>query len=265
MLDCARSTTRHPSGTGETSSLLSCLLCSFATDSQTVLLDHINGHPVGDGDPPYYYTQQTPGAGPHQNQVPWSVGSTSGDATGTSAIRDTSAPISHPGGASFHLQEELHGSPFWNLSAHRGSSGTNGMEVAGASLSGGAKRLQPTPNTSGKNRFSCPLCPYASRNRTHVAHHIRIHTKERPFRCHVCLRTFAQKQHLVRHSAIHSGQTRHKCKMCPGKSFKSGTELALHMCSHTGKKPLQCSVCSRAFLIQSKFVRHMSTHSSKEH
>lgn len=279
VLDCARSTSPHPSGTCETSSQFSCLLCSFRTDSQTILVDHINGHSVGDGDCKYYYTQQIPGTGPHQNQVTWTIVPTSEDAVGISSISDlpptTTGPpldvqmtpisnVSHPRAASIHLQEALHGSLCQNPSTREGRSGIEDMDVAGASLNSNAKKVQPIPDTSGKNRFSCPLCPYTSRNKTHVKHHIRIHTKERPFKCNICFYTFSQKHHLSRHVARHAGKTSHKCKMCPGKTFKSGTELALHMCSHTGKEPLECKVCFRAFLYESKFIRHMRTHANEK-
>lgn len=275
-LDCARSTTSLPFGTGEPSSQLSCLLCSFSTESQTILLDHIKCHSVADGDHAYYHAQQMPGAGMHQNQGTCSVGSTNEDAAEVSSIKDLSAttgpsldvqlaPISsasHRGVASFHLREELYGSLCRNPSTRRGGSGTGDMEVGGASFNSGMKSVQPTPGTSGKSRFSCPLCPYTSHNRTHVTYHIRTHTKERPFRCNVCSRTFSHKHHLDRHAAIHIGQRGHKCKVCPAKPFKSGAELALHMCSHTGKEPLQCKVCSQTFLTESKFMRHKSTHAS---
>lgn len=114
-----------------------------------------------------------------------------------------------------------------------------------------------TPRKSGKNHFSCRLCPYTSTFRHNVISHIRVHTKERPFSCDVCSRTFTHKHHLTKHATAH---TRYKCEKCPGGPFGSKADLAQHMYLHTKKKLFNCSVCSRAYPKQSRLASHMRTH-----
>ena len=69
---------------------------------------------------------------------------------------------------------------------------------------------------TGEKPFACSLCPYSTRDRSHLAVHMRTHTGEKPFAS--------------------------RCSMCSYSASQPST-LAVHMRTHTGEKPFSCSVC----------------------
>ncbi|KFO84100.1 Zinc finger protein 319, partial [Buceros rhinoceros silvestris] len=49
---------------------------------------------------------------------------------------------------------------------------------------------------------------------SHLVHHKRTHSSERPYKCTVCEKTFKHRSHLVRHMYAHSGEHLFKCNVC---------------------------------------------------
>ncbi|RFU75272.1 zinc finger, c2h2-type integrase, dna-binding [Trichoderma arundinaceum] len=96
--------------------------------------------------------------------------------------------------------------------------------------------------------------------------HLKEMTRQHPgFRCHWenCTRTtvFGQKSKLERHIQTHTGFKPVKCSIC-GLQLSAKQSLDQHMRVHTGEKPWKCKFpgCSHAFKQQSALTMHERTH-----
>ncbi|XP_066970695.1 zinc finger and BTB domain-containing protein 7A-like isoform X39 [Macrobrachium rosenbergii] len=63
--------------------------------------------------------------------------------------------------------------------------------------------------------FQCHICPYSTKNRTHLQHHILIHTGEKPYVCSYCSASFTFKGSMKRHERTHTGEKPFACTECP--------------------------------------------------
>ncbi|KAK0761042.1 hypothetical protein N5P37_005985 [Trichoderma harzianum] len=96
--------------------------------------------------------------------------------------------------------------------------------------------------------------------------HLKGMSRQPPgFRCHWegCTRTsvFGQKSKLERHIQTHTGYKPVKCSIC-GLQLSAKQSLDQHMRVHTGEKPWKCSFpgCLHAFKQQSALTMHERTH-----
>lgn len=58
---------------------------------------------------------------------------------------------------------------------------------------------------------------------------------------------------------VHHG--RYICQYCC-KTFSRPSSLQVHIYSHTGEKPFECTECGKPFSVQSNMKRHLKTHKS---
>ncbi|XP_022093800.1 zinc finger protein 271-like [Acanthaster planci] len=77
------------------------------------------------------------------------------------------------------------------------------------------------------DHYVCDFCGKAFIQRSEIARHRRIHTKEKPYPCEVCGRRFTQKSHLVTHRVTHTKERRFNCEVC-GHDFAQKNSLMRH-------------------------------------
>ncbi|XP_049514061.1 zinc finger protein 528-like [Dermacentor silvarum] len=135
-------------------------------------------------------------------------------------------------------------------------------DFAGSLPSGSLEQDQPLLSVSAP-QYSCQLCNYKTKRKTHMDKHLRIHTGERPFKCHLCPNTFTQKWHLKQHLRSHTGERPHQCHLCQ-ETFTQRSHLIRHLRNHTGERPFPCVHCGASFAQRENLLRHMSHHVKKE-
>ncbi|KAA0706883.1 hypothetical protein E1301_Tti002203 [Triplophysa tibetana] len=118
------------------------------------------------------------------------------------------------------------------------------------------KKSQGEPN---KDFPMCQLCGKTFKCRSHMNHHMKIHTGEKPYRCDHCGKIFARKYTLNVHMIIHTEVRLHTCNQC-GKTFKHRSSMNDHMKIHTGEKPYRCDHCGKIFARKDTLNGHMITH-----
>lgn len=133
--------------------------------------------------------------------------------------------------------------------------------------------------------FTCTICDKSFKQSGHLQTHEMVHSLERPYLCEKCDKGFrtkwdltvhqrihaVDKAHLCeeykytcadvsafkRHKAMHRGETKNRvfCDQC-GAGLATQQGLKIHMMSHAGAKPHQCSQCNQSFLQKSHLTRH---------
>lgn len=101
------------------------------------------------------------------------------------------------------------------------------------------------PLPKGMEPFKCDICGKECFTRFQLKDHKLIHQEGVPFICETCGQGFNSRTCLTSHVFHkHSKVRNHKCtdQGCE-KTFKTRTQLLVHMRSHSGEKPFQCPDC----------------------
>ena len=106
--------------------------------------------------------------------------------------------------------------------------------------------LQQDARECAEEKLSyCNQCGYCTSNRSHMAQHMRTHTREAPFKCEHCDYRAIQRSHLTQHSRTHSGERPYECERCDYRTI-SMSNLKRHERLHDEQheKPFVCEVCA---------------------
>ena len=146
--------------------------------------------------------------------------------------------------------------------------GAMGSELPVATQSG--TPMQDALSDPGDRPYRCPEpgCGFASKRKSNLTVHSRIHTRPRPpRRCRHpgCDFVAGEGCNLKEHQRMHAGEKPYRCTQegCDA-SFARVDHLTVHMRTHTGEKPYTCTHpgCNFAAAQQSNLHRHMQSHSS---
>ena len=146
--------------------------------------------------------------------------------------------------------------------------GAMGSELPAATQSG--TPMQDALSDAGDRPYRCPEpgCGFASKRKSNLTVHSRIHTRPRPpRRCRHpgCDFLAGEGCNLKEHQRMHAGEKPYRCTQegCEA-SFARVDHLTVHMRTHTGEKPYTCTHpgCNFAAAQQSNLHRHMQSHSS---
>ncbi|XP_068099809.1 zinc finger protein 3-like [Hyperolius riggenbachi] len=110
----------------------------------------------------------------------------------------------------------------------------------------------------GKN-YRCSQWGKYRKNTSHLAAHVRVHTRKQQFPCSECGKCFSQKSDYRRHQRTHTGERPYSCAEC-GKCFSQKSCLLIHQRSHTGESLYSCYECGKCFSRKSHFLRHQRSH-----
>ena len=122
----------------------------------------------------------------------------------------------------------------------------------------GEEEITVREGAKRKIGHECDVCEKVFRSPSHLARHMRTHTKEKPYECDVCEKRFSQSSNLTKHMRIHTNERPYECDVCEKRFRESGT-LKVHMRIHTNEKPYECEACEMKFRQSSNFRRHMRT------
>ncbi|OMJ89766.1 hypothetical protein SteCoe_8036 [Stentor coeruleus] len=90
-------------------------------------------------------------------------------------------------------------------------------------------------STIGKElkNFPCELCKKTFPDKSKLARHFLVHTKEKPFKCTYCHKLFSLDYNLKTHMRVHSGDKPFICRVpgC-GKRFSQSSNMKVHERSH---------------------------------
>jgi len=93
--------------------------------------------------------------------------------------------------------------------------------------------------------------------------HEKVHAGARSFTGSHCdkIRTKDLRKHETKHTGrinmkTHSGKRPYQCSVCT-KAFKKSGHLSDHMKIHTGERPYECPACKKGFITRSHMLSHI--------
>ncbi len=89
-----------------------------------------------------------------------------------------------------------------------------------------------------RGQHECGVCGRMCTTPSHLATHIRTHTKEKPYECDVCEERFTTSSSLKTHMRIHTNEKPYECDVCD-KAFSQSNSLKEHLRIHTNEKPYE--------------------------
>lgn len=111
----------------------------------------------------------------------------------------------------------------------------------------------------------CPICKkFFRRMKTHLQKHTEIHEDANsPLTCHFCSKVFNTGSNLSIHMRTHTGDKPYICSICQ-KGFAQSCNLVNHMRIHTGERPYKCPHCDRAFTQSGNLNNHIRLHTDEK-
>lgn len=130
---------------------------------------------------------------------------------------------------------------------------------------------QPEPNVEDQkkeqkilNTHKCLVegCEKTFNNATSLKMHGKcVHSDERSFTCDICSKSFKTSSNLNVHIKIHKNQRDHPCNMC-SMSFFTSSHLKAHIGVHLNVTNYECSEpeCGKTFIHLSSYKKHLNFH-----
>jgi len=116
------------------------------------------------------------------------------------------------------------------------------------------------------SKYDCPLCASKFTIKKKFEAHVKRHKNvPRPYKCDQCDASYGKPAHLQSHVIrTHTKNFKYHCQYCL-KGFIQVGEKVAHERTHTGEKPVACSMCEKRFARQEQLRRHIKrTHSKRK-
>ena len=104
------------------------------------------------------------------------------------------------------------------------------------------------------NRVMCDICG-KHLTKEGLMKHKKIHAGEKTYMCDVCGKAFVDSGALQTHRRVHTKERPYRCNFC-GKRFTQKSSLNTHMRFHTGENLQKCHHCLKEFVTKSLFSAH---------
>ncbi|CAH0625203.1 unnamed protein product [Chrysodeixis includens] len=119
----------------------------------------------------------------------------------------------------------------------------------------------------GMEPCTCTVCGRQCANPSTFKVHMRSHTNEKPYPCPSCDKRYKDsgtlKRHMDRNHIQRIRQRNFICENC-GKGFFSKNDVKIHMRTHTGETPYECTMCAVRFTQISALYRHKKRHTGEK-